>query len=219
MNLIKLRVRLRVATIKKASCARLRVRSYVELRSCGCGNSKLVASHALVFFILFVNVCLFSSLNLPEINVSTKTGTKLEKTKSVVAPDRCSRWQFSDLHAHWTLKFTLKKSLIISVFVQYVANSCIFKGQSISKAKHQVLPFPILEPLCFIKLCPIFDELTFIYKFFFSFEHLCMLILGLKSCFWRPTIFEIPQPNWYQSKNINALSFYKSQNASPNILG
>ena len=47
MNLIKLRVRLRVATIKKASCARLRVRSYVELRSCGCGNSKLVASHAL----------------------------------------------------------------------------------------------------------------------------------------------------------------------------
>ena len=44
MNFIKLRVRLRVATIKKASCARLWVRSYVGLRSCGCGNSKQVCS-------------------------------------------------------------------------------------------------------------------------------------------------------------------------------
>ena len=48
MNSIKLRVRLRVATIKKASCARLRVRRGFGLRSCGCGNSKQVASHALL---------------------------------------------------------------------------------------------------------------------------------------------------------------------------
>ena len=40
MNLIKLRLRLRVATIKNASCARLRVRRDFGLRSCGCGNSK-----------------------------------------------------------------------------------------------------------------------------------------------------------------------------------
>ena len=50
MNSIKLRVRLRVATIKKASCARLRVRRGFGLRSCGCGNSKQVASHALFIF-------------------------------------------------------------------------------------------------------------------------------------------------------------------------
>ena len=29
---------------------------------------------------------------------------------------------------------------------------------------------------------------------------LSMLILGQKSCFLRPTIFEIPQPNWYYSR-------------------
>ena len=46
MNLIKLRLRLRVATIKNASCAR--VRRDFELRSCRCGNSKQVESHALV---------------------------------------------------------------------------------------------------------------------------------------------------------------------------
>ena len=40
MNLIKLRLRLRVATIKNASCSRLRVRRDFGLRSCGCGNSK-----------------------------------------------------------------------------------------------------------------------------------------------------------------------------------
>ena len=40
MNLIKLRLRLRVATIKKASCVWLRVRRDFGLRSCGCGNSK-----------------------------------------------------------------------------------------------------------------------------------------------------------------------------------
>ena len=48
MYMLKLRVRLRVATIKKASCARLRVRRDFGLQSCGCGNSKQVASHALV---------------------------------------------------------------------------------------------------------------------------------------------------------------------------
>ena len=51
MNSIKLRVRLRVATIKKASCARLRVRRGFGLRSCGCGNSKQVASHALTTYV------------------------------------------------------------------------------------------------------------------------------------------------------------------------
>ena len=51
MNLIKLRLRLRVATIKKASCARLRVRRDFGLRSCGCGNSKQVVSHALVLYV------------------------------------------------------------------------------------------------------------------------------------------------------------------------
>ena len=51
INSIKLRVRLRVATIKKASCARLRVRRVFGLRSCGCGNSKQVASHALVMIL------------------------------------------------------------------------------------------------------------------------------------------------------------------------
>jgi hypothetical protein len=40
MNLIKLRLHLRVATIKKASCARLRVQRDFGLRICGCGNSK-----------------------------------------------------------------------------------------------------------------------------------------------------------------------------------
>ena len=30
---------------------------------------------------------------------------------------------------------------------------------------------------------------------------LSMLILGQKSCFLRPTIFEIPQLNWYYSRN------------------
>jgi hypothetical protein len=40
MNLIKLRLCLRVPTIKNASCARLRVRRDFGLRSCGCGNLK-----------------------------------------------------------------------------------------------------------------------------------------------------------------------------------
>ena len=46
--IIKLHLQLQVATIKKASCARLRVWRYFGLRSCRCGNSKKVASHALV---------------------------------------------------------------------------------------------------------------------------------------------------------------------------
>ena len=45
---MKLQLRLRFATIKKASCAGLRVRRDFGLRTCGCGNSKKVASHALV---------------------------------------------------------------------------------------------------------------------------------------------------------------------------
>ena len=40
MNLIKLCLRLWVTTIKKASCAQLRVRRDFGVRSCGCGNSK-----------------------------------------------------------------------------------------------------------------------------------------------------------------------------------
>ena len=46
--IIKLHLRLRVATIKKASCARLQMRRTFELRSCECNKSKQVASHALV---------------------------------------------------------------------------------------------------------------------------------------------------------------------------
>ena len=40
------KLRLQVATIKKASCARMQT-AFV-LRSCECGKSKSVASHALV---------------------------------------------------------------------------------------------------------------------------------------------------------------------------
>jgi hypothetical protein len=40
MNLSKLRLRLRVGTIKNASCTRLRVRRDFGLQSCGCCNSK-----------------------------------------------------------------------------------------------------------------------------------------------------------------------------------
>ena len=39
-----------------------------------------------------------------------------------------------------------------------------------------------------------FDDLSFSNNFFFLFS---ILILGQKSCFLGPTIFEIPQPNWY----------------------
>ena len=60
MNVIKLRLRLRVATIKKASCARLRVRRGFGVRSCGCGNLKQVASHALQNTIGWVHNNVFS---------------------------------------------------------------------------------------------------------------------------------------------------------------
>ena len=35
-----------------------------------------------------------------------------------------------------------------------------------------------------------------------------MLILGQKSCFLGPTIFEIPQPNWYYCTSIATRLFY-----------
>ena len=58
-------------------------------------------------------------------------------------------------------------------------------------AKINRFPFPALfEPLYFLKLCPILDELKFLG---------IMLNLGQKSYFLRPTIFKIPQPNWYYS--------------------
>ena len=42
-----IKLRLRVATIKKASCAGLRLQTAFGLQSCKCGKSKKVASHAL----------------------------------------------------------------------------------------------------------------------------------------------------------------------------
>ena len=53
---IKLRVRLRVVTIKNASCTWLRVQRAFGLRSCRCGKSKRVTSHALLLTISFENI-------------------------------------------------------------------------------------------------------------------------------------------------------------------
>ena len=67
-----------------------------------------------------------------------------------------------------------------------------FKKETIFCWKHYFLA-TIWEPLYLLKSCPIFDEPSFINEFLL----LSMLILGQKSCFLGPTIFEIPQPNWY----------------------
>ena len=84
INSIKLRVRLRVATIKKASCARLRVRRVFGLRSCGCGNSKQVASHALVngfaeqlFFQLFIVLGMYNFGKGAKLTNQTAQGRKV----------------------------------------------------------------------------------------------------------------------------------------------
>ena len=53
----------------------------------------------------------------------------------------------------------------------------------------------IFEPLYFLKLRPIFDELIFLVGFFF-FKFLGgMLILGQKTYLLGPNILKIPQPN------------------------
>ena len=46
--------------------------------------------------------------------------------------------------------------------------------------------WPRINIFNFLKLCPIFDKLTFIHMLFF----------GQKTCFIGSTIFEIPEPNW-----------------------
>ena len=53
----------------------------------------------------------------------------------------------------------------------------------------------IFEPLYFVKLHSIFDELTFLVGLFMNFFLGSMLILGQKTYFLGPTISKIPQPN------------------------
>ena len=54
----------------------------------------------------------------------------------------------------------------------------------------------IFEPLYFLKSCPIFDELALpIFSKYNGFLWAYILIVGQKSCFLGPTIYEIPQPN------------------------
>ena len=57
----------------------------------------------------------------------------------------------------------------------------------------------IFKPLYFLKSCPIFDEVVL--PVFSKYNGLLwvywLLIFGQKSCFLGPTIFKIPQPNWY----------------------
>ena len=55
----------------------------------------------------------------------------------------------------------------------------------------------------FFKLCPIFDELTFLVGFlFFMFSPLWLSWFLAKNIIFYlgPTIFKIPQPNWYYNK-------------------
>ena len=47
------------------------------------------------------------------------------------------------------------------------------------------------------KIMPIFWQAVIHQRNFFIFFPSSMLILGQNSCFLAPTIFEIPQPNWY----------------------
>ena len=71
-------------------------------------------------------------------------------------------------------------------------------------------PFPALfEPLYFLKLCPILDELKFLG---------IMLNLGQKSYFLRPTIFKIPQPNWYCYTKTDFICIEKRRPVFLNVL-
>jgi hypothetical protein len=67
--------------------------------------------------------------------------------------------------------------------------------------KHYFLA-SIFEPLYFLKSFPIFDELSFIDGISYLYFPLSMLILGQKSCFLGPTIFEIPQQSNCSSNRL-----------------
>ena len=53
------------------------------------------------------------------------------------------------------------------------------------------------------------NNIFFNFNFWIQWFPLSILIFGQKSCFLGPTIFEIPQPNWYYS--TYSLQFWKIQ--------
>ena len=76
--------------------------------------------------------------------------------------------------------------------------------------RYAVLVFltSIFEPLYFLKSCPIFDELALpVFSKYNGFLWLYWF-LAKKSCFLGPTIFRIPQPNWYCTLDPNNNKFF-----------
>ena len=85
----------------------------------------------------------------------------------------------------------------------------IFSSKNINLGDHFIVKTffldSIFDPLCFLKLCPIFDELTFLIGILKKNSLRRMLILGQKSYFLGPIIFKIPQLNsncYFMSQNL-----------------
>ena len=110
------------------------------------------------------------------------------------------------------MNYGLSKSAIILLFKK---NS--FKN--INLGDHFLVIFfldAIFEPFYFLKLRLIFDELTFLVGISKK-----VFLFGQKWYFLGPTIFKIPQPNWYQIKDwkICVFSRFPSRNSSRNPFG
>ena len=94
----------------------------------------------------------------------------------------------------------------------------IFSSKNINLGDHFLLKTffldSIFEPLYFLELCPIFDELTFLVGIFKSFFVVPMLIFGQKSDFFGPTVLKISQPNCIYYGICNECHYNSTENCS-----
>ena len=105
------------------------------------------------------------------------------------------------------LRFVEKSAkIVLSKLIFYVKNRrnffiFFFIDEYLFRRPFFVKKKNFFEPIHFLKSCPIFDELALPvftkyngFNTMVSFEY---ADFWPKSCFYGPTIFEIPQPNWH----------------------